>query len=180
MTPDHPAPQPVVTGPAETHDDEIRTLVTRLSRPHRSGGRVIERAAVLAEGADFDAVMVWIEAHGGRPEMAKPPEGRSRSARAPPVRAGGRSGPVALRPSRRRTALSTKPQGQETAMSKPPAEPLRGDAAWQAAKNEIAKRNDAARARGAKERDAKAARAQAETRELARRELADLPSQPRT
>lgn len=74
MTPDHAAPQPAVTEPAETHDDEIRTLVMRLSRPHRSGGRVIERAAVLAEGADFDAVMVWIEAHGGTPEAAKPPK----------------------------------------------------------------------------------------------------------
>ncbi|MGK2936564.1 MAG: hypothetical protein ACSLFR_01980 [Solirubrobacteraceae bacterium] len=74
MTPDLPAREPVVTDRAETHDDEIRTLVTRLSRPHRSGGRVIERAAVLAEGADFDAVMVWIEAHGGTPEVAKPPK----------------------------------------------------------------------------------------------------------
>lgn len=64
-------------------------------------------------------------------------------------------------------------------MSKPPAEPLRGDAAWRATKDAIAKRNDAARARGAKERDAQAARAHAESRELARRELADLPRQPR-
>jgi hypothetical protein len=29
---------------------------------------VIERATLLAEGADFDAVMAWIEAHGGEPE----------------------------------------------------------------------------------------------------------------
>jgi len=46
-------------------DDEIRTLVTRLARPHKSGGSVIERAAILAEGADFDAVMKWITERDG-------------------------------------------------------------------------------------------------------------------
>jgi hypothetical protein len=49
-------------------DDDIRVLVTRLARPRPSGGTVIERAAVLAEGADFNAVMKWIIAHGGKPE----------------------------------------------------------------------------------------------------------------
>ena len=49
-------------------DDAIRSLVTRLSRAHPSGGVVIERAAVLAEGGDFESVMAWIVAHGGRPE----------------------------------------------------------------------------------------------------------------
>jgi hypothetical protein len=49
-------------------DDAIRALVTRLARPHPSGGEVIERAAILAEGADFAAVMVWITAHDGIPE----------------------------------------------------------------------------------------------------------------
>jgi hypothetical protein len=49
-------------------DDAIRTLVIRLSRPHPSGGDVIERAAILAEGADFAAVMTWITAHAGTPE----------------------------------------------------------------------------------------------------------------
>ena len=51
-------------------DDGIRALVTRLARPHPSGGEVIERAAILAEGADFAAVMVWIAGHGGTPETA--------------------------------------------------------------------------------------------------------------
>jgi hypothetical protein len=46
-------------------DDAIRVLVTRLARPHASGGEVIERAAILAEGADFAAVMAWITAHQG-------------------------------------------------------------------------------------------------------------------
>jgi hypothetical protein len=47
---------------------EISAAVTRLARPHASGGVVIERAAILAEGADFAAVMEWITAHGGKPE----------------------------------------------------------------------------------------------------------------
>jgi hypothetical protein len=51
-------------------DDAIRTLVTRLARPHRSGGTVIERAAILAEGADFAAVMAWVVARGGVAEEA--------------------------------------------------------------------------------------------------------------
>lgn len=46
-------------------DDAIRALVTRLARPHSSGGEVIERAAILAEGADSAAVITWITAHAG-------------------------------------------------------------------------------------------------------------------
>jgi hypothetical protein len=49
-------------------DDAIRTLLTRLARAHPSGGTVVERAAVLAAGADSEAVMTWILAHGGKPE----------------------------------------------------------------------------------------------------------------
>jgi hypothetical protein len=51
-------------------DDAIRALVTRLARPHPSGGEVIERAAILAAGADSAAVMAWITAHAGVPEVA--------------------------------------------------------------------------------------------------------------
>ena len=51
-------------------DEAICTLVTRLARPHASGGVVVERAAILAEGADFAAVMTWIGAHDGKPEAA--------------------------------------------------------------------------------------------------------------
>ncbi len=54
-------------------DEAICALVTRLSRPHPSGGLVIERAAILAEGADFKAVLAWIDAHEGRPESAVAP-----------------------------------------------------------------------------------------------------------
>jgi hypothetical protein len=54
-------------------DDEIRSLVARLARPHRaSGGTVIERAAILAAGADCDAVLSWIAEHDGEPEAAAP------------------------------------------------------------------------------------------------------------
>jgi hypothetical protein len=49
-------------------EDTIKSLVTRLSRPHPSGGVVIERAAILADGGDFPAVMDWITAHAGKPD----------------------------------------------------------------------------------------------------------------
>jgi hypothetical protein len=49
-------------------DDQILALVKRLARPHASGGAVIERAAILAEGADFASVMAWITDHDGHPE----------------------------------------------------------------------------------------------------------------
>jgi hypothetical protein len=59
------------------HEDEIRALVTRLARSHVSGGEVIERAAILAEGGgDFGAVMAWITAHGGQAEAAVSAETR--------------------------------------------------------------------------------------------------------
>jgi purine nucleoside permease len=51
-------------------DSEINALVTKLSRPHSSGGVVIERAAILAAGSDFPAVMDWITAHAGTPDTA--------------------------------------------------------------------------------------------------------------
>lgn len=51
-------------------DAEIRTVIARLSRPHSSGGEVIERAAILAEGARFTAILDWIAAHDGRGEVA--------------------------------------------------------------------------------------------------------------
>jgi hypothetical protein len=64
-------------------------------------------------------------------------------------------------------------------MPKNPDKPLRGEAAWKAAKAEIAQRNDAARTRGRQQRAA------SEAAELARRRAADaherehLPVQPR-
>ena len=49
-------------------DEAIRAVVTRLSRQHPSGGRVIERAAVVAEGADSKVILDWITSHDGEPE----------------------------------------------------------------------------------------------------------------
>ena len=49
-------------------DDAIRALVTRLARAHPSGGKVIERAAIIAEGTGSADVMTWIIAHGAVPE----------------------------------------------------------------------------------------------------------------
>jgi hypothetical protein len=54
-------------------DDPIRTLVMRLSRTHRSGGKVIERAAILAEGPDSAEIFAWIDAHDGEAETLAPP-----------------------------------------------------------------------------------------------------------
>jgi len=53
-------------------EHEITELVTRLSRPHSSGGTVIERAAILAAGTNFPAVIDWIESHSGTPETTDP------------------------------------------------------------------------------------------------------------
>jgi hypothetical protein len=59
----------------------LRRLLTaftaRLGRAHPSGGTVIERAAILAEGAEFEVVMAWIVAHGGEPEAAVPRAAKS-------------------------------------------------------------------------------------------------------
>jgi hypothetical protein len=53
-------------------DDAIRVLVRSLSRPHPSGGAVIERAAILAAGADSEAILAWIDAHDAEPEVLAP------------------------------------------------------------------------------------------------------------
>jgi hypothetical protein len=49
-------------------DDSIRATVIRLCRPDGYGGAVIERAAIVAEGAPAGAIEDWILAHGGEPE----------------------------------------------------------------------------------------------------------------
>lgn len=49
----------------------------RLSRSHASGGKVVERAAILAAGVDSAEVMTWIAAHAGEPE-ARVPQGAGR------------------------------------------------------------------------------------------------------
>ncbi len=54
-------------------DETIHALVSRLARRHSSGGEVIERAAILAAGADSAAVLAWIAAHDGQPEAQAVP-----------------------------------------------------------------------------------------------------------
>jgi hypothetical protein len=55
-------------GPAAAMDEDISTLVARLSRKHRSGGRVIERAAIMAEGGNSAAILAWLADNDWRPE----------------------------------------------------------------------------------------------------------------
>lgn len=52
-------------------DDEIKALLSRLARPHPSGGKVVERAALVAAGPDFPQVLAWITDHDGQPEALK-------------------------------------------------------------------------------------------------------------
>jgi hypothetical protein len=53
-------------------EDAIRALVARLARPHPSGGKVIERAAILATGSDSSEVLAWIDQHGAVAEDEAP------------------------------------------------------------------------------------------------------------
>ena len=108
--------------PARQHerpdDDAIRALVARLARPHRSGGQVIERASLLSAGADFDALMAWIEEHGGEAETVASPRAQRGLHSARPV-AHAAAGPTPLRFILPAAALrETAPadhRGQETA-----------------------------------------------------------------
>jgi hypothetical protein len=60
------------SGTEPISNDEIRLVVQRLSRPHPSGGRVIERAGVLAEGARSGAILEWLGDHEWMPEEDVP------------------------------------------------------------------------------------------------------------
>ncbi len=55
------------------NDQEITTVIRNLSRPHPSGGLVIERAAILAAGADSPEIIDWILSHAGTPEIPVAP-----------------------------------------------------------------------------------------------------------
>jgi hypothetical protein len=79
------------------NDLEIAALVTRLSRPHPSGAVVIERAAILAAGADSPAIIDWIINHSGAPETDVP-SGRSRGVHGSRISDG--NDPASRQPSR--------------------------------------------------------------------------------
>src|SRR3954454_10440310 len=64
----HPATRELP--PAAADDGTARAAVTRLSRPDRSGGTVIERAAILAEAPAPPRILAWVVPHGVRPETA--------------------------------------------------------------------------------------------------------------
>jgi hypothetical protein len=53
-------------------DASIRAIVVRLARPHPSGGKVIERAAIVAEGDSATEVVDWILGRAGHGEAASP------------------------------------------------------------------------------------------------------------
>ncbi|HYV16269.1 MAG TPA: hypothetical protein VE972_09625 [Conexibacter sp.] len=48
-------------------EDTIREIVTRLARPTACGDHSIERAAILAEGANCGDIEAWIVRNGGEP-----------------------------------------------------------------------------------------------------------------
>jgi hypothetical protein len=80
LSPDESQPEPdsgVLPDPARVESaadhDATRAQVKRAARPDRSGGWVVERATLLAGGADFGAAVAWIEAHGGVPELPAAP-----------------------------------------------------------------------------------------------------------
>jgi hypothetical protein len=50
---------------AEGSPDAVGAVVRRLARPHASGGSVIERSVIIAEGAGSAAILSWIAAHHG-------------------------------------------------------------------------------------------------------------------
>lgn len=49
-------------------DEDIGAVVARLSRPDRAGRRVIERAAIMAEGSRSAAILAWLEDASWTPE----------------------------------------------------------------------------------------------------------------
>jgi hypothetical protein len=71
----HADAPPPDDGRRRPDDVALRAVVSRLSRPDRSGGHVVERAALMADGTDFAALLRWIESHGGVPEALPPAAG---------------------------------------------------------------------------------------------------------
>ena len=61
---------PAPAASAVRDEDPIGDIVGRLARLQPSGAALIERAAILADGADYVAVVAWIMAHDGQPEAA--------------------------------------------------------------------------------------------------------------
>jgi hypothetical protein len=45
--------------------DAIGAVVKRLARPHASGGMVVERSVIMAEGTSSAEILSWISDHDG-------------------------------------------------------------------------------------------------------------------
>src|SRR3954470_20748703 len=84
MPPPHSAVPGVLPEPArvesDADNDATRAEVRRAARRDRSGGWLVERATLLAGGAEFGAAVAWIEAHGGVPELPAAPAAAARPA----------------------------------------------------------------------------------------------------
>jgi hypothetical protein len=79
-------------------DDAIRAIVIRLARPAASGAHTIERAAILAEGAECAEIEAWIVRQGGEPLVDVAPSRGRLGLHA--ERMEGRSSPAGAAPSR--------------------------------------------------------------------------------
>lgn len=61
-------PQPAggaAAGGSGDSPDAVGAVVRRLARPHASGGTVIERSVIIAEGSGSAAILSWIADHHG-------------------------------------------------------------------------------------------------------------------
>ena len=106
-------------------DEAILTLVRRLAHPHASGGAVIERAAILADGSDFASVIAWSGTRRGARGRscsgfsarltriaAQQPRGRATPAAAPLCAAGWNSDLSQLSPRARRAGRQPRPRSR--------------------------------------------------------------------
>ena len=74
-------------------DSAIAARVRRLARPHASGGTVIERSVIIAEGSDSAAMLAWIDDHNGIGDSTAPAARMSGLHGAGASRAGGPAQP---------------------------------------------------------------------------------------
>ncbi len=61
-----------MTQTAIDETDATEAVVRRLARPHASGGMVIERSVIMAEGAKSAAILSWISEHDGIADSTAP------------------------------------------------------------------------------------------------------------
>ncbi len=61
-----------MTQDATAPTDATEAVIRRLARPHRSGGMVIERSVILAEGTRSAAILNWISGHDGVADVSAP------------------------------------------------------------------------------------------------------------